>query len=74
MPFFLNDHRIYGRVTVPATAYVEIIHAAAIELWRTDMERVETALRIEHLTIQQPLFITKQTTNSCRQVTPTTSQ
>lgn len=51
-PFYLSDHRIYQRVIVPATAYIEMGLAAA------QAARSTLPLRIEGLSIQQPLMLT----------------
>jgi len=49
-PAFLNDHRLHGRVVIPAVVYLEMMLAAGRELWGDD------PLLIQDLTIREVMI------------------
>lgn len=51
---FLNDHRVYGLAVMPATAYIEMILTAAVEVFGRG------PLHLEDLTIQEPFIINEE--------------
>lgn len=55
IPPYLVDHRLYENVVFPAAAYIEVALAAGTELFQ--QERSEQVLVLEHLMIEQPLFL-----------------
>ncbi|MBF8276355.1 MAG: beta-ketoacyl synthase [Candidatus Brocadiaceae bacterium] len=50
-PVFLNDHRLFGKVIVPAAAFLEIALAAGADLFKSDH------LVLEDVIIQQALVL-----------------
>ena len=48
---YLSDHRVEGRVIVPATAYLEMMHAAAGEVFPGD------SVELRDIRLEKPIFL-----------------